>query len=421
MLWPSRTGYSSSKAESSSDHTCHRLPQPAVTMQPLIAVPVTLALVAYAHLKKKLTPSGIAAAVFTAAVHAYHPWNLPFVLLVVFFLIGTRVTKIKQDYKATLTLTSSGANNEGPRTHIQVFANSLIGTSLTWMHAHQLRRRERLFADTETKNPNSTLCFSWGPQVDLLVIGIVANYAVAAADTFSSELGILARSEPRLITDPARKVPRGTNGGVTLEGLAAGLLGSIIMSTTAIFFLPTCDDSTAGTVGGGVPWTAQQRAVFLVLIALWGLVGSIFDSWLGASFQRTVKDVRSGKVVEGEGGNRAMVSTDEGVKTKHSVVKDVTLKGEGPASVEKPEADAASSSAIDDTPSDVTSRAKYDPKDKHRTSSFGDSQPTRVVENGVDILDNNDVNFSMTFCMSLCAMALAGQYFGVPFNSISTV
>ncbi|KAM0333324.1 hypothetical protein ACHAQA_001985 [Verticillium albo-atrum] len=387
-------------------------------MQPQIAVPVTLALVAYAHLKKKLTISGIAAAIFTAAVHAYHPWNLPFVLLVVFFLAGTR---IKQNYKATLTLTSSGANNEGPRTHIQVFANSLIGTSLTWMHAHQIRRRERLFANPEAENPNATLCFSWGPQIDLLVIGIVANYAVAAADTFSSELGILARSEPRLITDPARKVPRGTNGGVTIEGLFAGLLGSIIMTTTAAFFIPTCDDTTAGAVGGGSPWTSQQRAIFLILTALWGVVGSIFDSWLGASFQRTVKDIRSGKVVEGEGGNRALVSADEGVTTKRSAIKDAALKGEGPASVEKPDTSAASSSAIDDTPSDVKSRAKYDPKDKHRTSSFGDSQPTRTVENGLDILDNNDVNFTMTFCMSLSAMALAGQYFGVPFNSISTV
>lgn len=63
-------------------------------MQLQIAGPVTLLLVVYAYFRKALTPTGILAAIFTAAVAALHPWNLPFTLLCVFFLTGTLATKV---------------------------------------------------------------------------------------------------------------------------------------------------------------------------------------------------------------------------------------------------------------------------------------------------------------------------------------
>jgi uncharacterized membrane protein len=69
-------------------------------MKAIIAVPATLALVYRAWSHNSLTPAGIFAAVVTAAAHAYHPWNLPFVLLCVFFLAGTRVTKVSLSCKA---------------------------------------------------------------------------------------------------------------------------------------------------------------------------------------------------------------------------------------------------------------------------------------------------------------------------------
>ena len=63
-------------------------------MHPYIAVPATLALVYRAYSRNSLTPLGIVVAALTAAVHAIHPWSLPFALLVVFFLAGTAVTKV---------------------------------------------------------------------------------------------------------------------------------------------------------------------------------------------------------------------------------------------------------------------------------------------------------------------------------------
>jgi uncharacterized membrane protein len=63
-------------------------------MKAIIAVPVTLAMVYRAWSHKSLTTAGIVAATFTAIAHAVHPWSLPFALLIIFFLAGTKVTKV---------------------------------------------------------------------------------------------------------------------------------------------------------------------------------------------------------------------------------------------------------------------------------------------------------------------------------------
>ncbi|KAJ9156069.1 Transmembrane protein 19 [Pleurostoma richardsiae] len=383
-------------------------------MKPIIAVPATLLLMYRAYSHKSLTPAGVAAAGLTAVAHAIHPWNLPFVLLSVFFLAGTRVTKIKKNVKAKLTIPSKGTSGgEGPRTHVQVFANSLVASVLSLLHAYQLHQRKLAIVKHHTI-PSGAFCFSWGG--DVLVIGIIANYAAVAADTFSSELGILARSQPRLITSPTlRKVPPGTNGGVTILGLFAGLVGSMLIVTASMFFIPLCDDNTAGKVGGGIAWTHSQRQVLMVGLTLWGLLGSVLDSVLGALFQRSVKDVRSGKIVEGEGGTRVLVSPSEGVgpssgveHSKRAEVMATLLHGEGKDAVENTDA-----SVVDDEHDDDTDHAKYDPKDKHRKPSFGDEKPSRAVESGWDLLDNNDVNFLMALTMSLSAMVVAASYWGI--------
>ncbi|KAI1411631.1 integral membrane protein DUF92-domain-containing protein [Hypoxylon sp. FL1857] len=387
-------------------------------MKAIIAVPATFALVYRAYSHKSLTPLGIFAAALTAAAHAIHPWNLPFVLLCVFFLAGTRVTKIKADVKAGLTLSSQGTTGgEGPRTHVQVLANSLMASILTLLHAYQLRtRRDAVVAHREI--PDGSFCYRWGG--DILVVGIIANYAAVCADTFSSELGILSRSSPRLITSLSlRKVPRGTNGGVTLWGLIAGLLGSMIIVAAALMFLPFCGEDTKGRIGGGESWTVGQKATLAWGLSIWGALGSLLDSFLGGWFQRSVRDVRSGKIVEGDGGVRVLTSNDVDSHAPERFEEKATagpkakvLHGEGANAVEKqpnpPQANLDGSSSKD----------PYDPKDKHRGAHFGDLKPTRVAESGWDLLDNNDVNFLMAFTMSVSAMALAGWYWNVPLDSI---
>ncbi|KAF5021577.1 hypothetical protein F66182_6381 [Fusarium sp. NRRL 66182] len=376
-------------------------------MRLLYALPATCALIYRAKSRNSLTPAGIFAATLTAIAHAYHPWNLPFVLLCVFFLAGTRVTHVKEEVKSHYTLRSKGTSGgEGPRTHVQVLANSLMASVLSLLHANQLRKREAAFADPNTPDPAGSLCFAWGG--DLLVVGIIANYAAVAADTFSSELGILSKGQPRLITSPTlRKVPRGTNGGVTLLGLGAGLLGSMTIITASIMFLPSCNEESSQTPAGGSPWTMLERRKFMGFMVLWGALGSVLDSFLGGLFQRSVKDVRSGKIVQGEGGNRVLVAESAQDASVHSTKK----------------AGIKSGSAIaddDDDDGDADARV-YDPQDKHRKPSFGDERPSRVIETGWDLLDNNDVNFLMAVTMSIGGMAVASWYWDVPIQSVMGV
>ncbi|ROW08160.1 hypothetical protein VPNG_06941 [Cytospora leucostoma] len=373
-------------------------------MKPSIAVPVLGLMIYRAYSKKSLTNGGLVAALLTGIAHAVHPWNLPFVLLCVFFLAGTRVTHVKEDVKAKLTLASKGSSGgEGPRNHVQVFANSLVASILSLLHTYQIRQRAAYVIQHQTA-PEGTFCFSWGG--DLLVVGIIANYAAVAADTFSSELGILSKRAPRLITSLTfRKVPPGTNGGVTLVGLAAGLFGSMIIVVASVVFLPFCNEYTAGKTGGGAPWTQPQRSVLMYGLTLWGALGSVLDSFLGAILQRSVRDVRSGKIVEGEGGVRVLISPSgkSALDFKRSDINDAV--------------DKASSSAVD-----VDEGAgSYEVKKKQRKASFGDEKPSRVVESGWDVLDNNGVNFLMAFTMSLGAMIIASWYWGEPLENILKV
>lgn len=123
------------------------------------------------------------------------------------------------------------------------------------------------------------------------------NYAAVAADTFSSELGILSKSKPRLITSPTlRVVPPGTNGGVTATGLLAGALGAFIVATTSALLIPFCSS------GSGLDLIS--KAQWVLGFTAWGTLGSLLDSFLGGMLQASVVDKRTGKVVEGTGGKK---------------------------------------------------------------------------------------------------------------------
>lgn len=88
--------------------------------------------------------------------------------------------------------------------------------------------------------------------------------AAAAADTWATEVGLLAHRQPRMITT-LRAVAPGTSGGVTPEGLLASLGGAAAVGLAA------------GASGGG--WRDVRRA------AIAGVGGSVVDSLLGATLQ----------------------------------------------------------------------------------------------------------------------------------------
>ena len=146
---------------------------------------------------------------------------------------------------------------------------------------------------------------------------VTSNYAAVAADTFSSELGILSRNRPRLLTSwNFREVPPGTNGGITFRGTMAGFLGAATIALTSVILLPFCYVGPTSRIGkllfggsqrgfeGGSGWGLQEQAAWVVAITLWGGFGSLLDSALGGWFQESVVDAKTGKVIEGTGGAR---------------------------------------------------------------------------------------------------------------------
>ena len=96
-------------------------------------------------------------------------------------------------------------------------------------------------------------------------VGALAAISAAFSDTLSSEIGLLSKRSPRLITT-FKKIKKGTDGGVTLLGLTAGFIGTLI---TALFF-----------------WLAKYPNKIIIIIALAGILGSVIDSYIGALIER---------------------------------------------------------------------------------------------------------------------------------------
>lgn len=265
------------------------------------------------------------------------------------------------------------------------------------------------------------------------------NYAAVAADTFSSELGILSNSQPRLITSlTLRKVPRGTNGGVTLTGIAAGSLGAFTIALTSLL-LPFCSLGSAdgrSRVGleGGKAWGINEKALWVFAITSWGTLGSILDSLLGGLLQASVVDKRTGKVVEGTGGQKVCftpkhftaltspaptfltyffyyycrkVLVHPGI-TSSSGVDDTSVRKVSDIRVTEDVANALTSRPS--ASSKESSRAEVPQQERERES--------RKIETGHDVLDNNAVNVLMAAIMSIGAIVVASYAWNVPVQSI---
>lgn len=115
------------------------------------------------------------------------------------------------------------------------------------------------------------LAHSFGNRIFL--IGGLAAVAVATADTWSTELRSIKKDSTYLITTFERVKP-GTDGGISLEGTIWALAGSALISGTAIYV-----------------FSLQLSVFFYIFIA--GFLGSVIDSYFGATFQRNNMSVGS--------------------------------------------------------------------------------------------------------------------------------
>lgn len=111
-------------------------------------------------------------------------------------------------------------------------------------------------------------------------IGFIGAIATVNADTWATELGVLSKTLPRLITT-GRVVPVGTSGGITLFGTAVALGGALLIGVLAYLF----EIIQSAIVNAGRFVFVSEETIFVGAIA--GLAGSLFDSVLGATIQAT--------------------------------------------------------------------------------------------------------------------------------------
>lgn len=253
------------------------------TVNPLIFVPIGLLLsagiAALAYWRGSLTRSGVAGAMLTGTLHFGFgglTWGL---ILIAFFASSTLLSKYKEREKEFVAARYAKG---GRRDFGQTLANGGIGAVLA-------------------------VCFNLHPTVWLFA-AFVGVMATVAADTWATELGVLSRHPPRLVTS-GRIVPAGTSGGITPLGLGATLAGGLAIGLVA-WGLPAAFGS-----GVGAWWVA-----LVGLVA--GLVGSLADSLLGATVQAQYRDT-AGMMTEREGGARirgAAWMTNDAVNLLASII-----------------------------------------------------------------------------------------------------
>jgi uncharacterized protein (TIGR00297 family) len=91
----------------------------------------------------------------------------------------------------------------------------------------------------------------------------IVSLAAANADTWASEIGSLSKRQPRLITT-WKIVESGTSGGVTLLGTTAAAGGAICIGIVSLCL-----------------WNNIQ----FIFVSLFGFLGSMIDTLLGAAYQ----------------------------------------------------------------------------------------------------------------------------------------
>lgn len=161
------------------------------------------------------------------------------VMLGAFFVLGVAATGHKKEYKVSMNLAQIV---DTTRTSGQVFANAAVAACCSVL-----------------------ILFFRNLELECQIL-LASSFASATGDTLSSELGnVYGRRYFNILT--CRRDKRGLNGVISLEGTLFGLGGSAAIATIYCLFFG---------------WS-----IVFIVITLAGLAGNIFDSLLGALFERT--------------------------------------------------------------------------------------------------------------------------------------
>jgi uncharacterized protein (TIGR00297 family) len=236
-----------------------------------------------AYQRKSLTAGGVAGAILTGTIIFGLGGIACGCLLVVFFVTASALSHYKGVRKRSI---AEQFDKGSQRDLGQALANGAVAalfalcSGLAWLAG--------------TSTVIIIFCFT-------AIIGALAS---ANADTWATELGVLSRSRPRLITDLSRVVEPGTSGGVTRDGTLAAAAGALVIGVINLFFMLLASVLGAGRVAWLLLYNAQVNlpgnlGLVLAVAALFGgVVGTLADSYLGATVQAMYFDTRRNRVTE---------------------------------------------------------------------------------------------------------------------------
>lgn len=212
-----------------------------------IALAISICFSILAFLIKWLTMDGaIAASLFGGIVLGFGDWPAA-VLILIFFLTSTLISqKSIVRVEETHHMYVERVRRDG----LQVWANGF------WFALFVLL----------------AFLVEW----PILWIGAAGSIAVAASDTWATELGSKRfRSETYLFSN-FRKVEPGTDGGISLPGTLGAVGGSLLIAAAAVYLY-------------SFSWVGGVVSIFAA-----GFSGCLLDSYLGATLQRKNKTISFG-------------------------------------------------------------------------------------------------------------------------------
>ena len=256
-----------------------------------LLVPVVISL---ASLRARfLTPSGSLAAVAVGCAVVWRGWG-PTGMLLAFFLAGSLATKVRQhDKEAAMpypeteeeeqarararamrdggatAATDAAAPAAAPRAKqvkrgrdaSQVLATGLVPAIICLLADYFPAYPELMVATGSGSDIGGSFSFlAAPPSRPLWFLTYLAFLSTCCGDTLASEIGMLSTQTPLMLWRRVR-VSRGVDGGMTLLGTAASVAGGALV----------------GCFGGSL--------FDVYLGAVYGCIGSLFDSILGTLLQ----------------------------------------------------------------------------------------------------------------------------------------
>lgn len=218
-------------------------------LPPLVAAALGPVVAAITWRAGMLTPSGAIAAAIVGSITALAGLDW-MALLLAFFLSSVLLGRVGRATKRARS--DAVIEKAGARDAWQVLANGALFTI-------------------------GALLAVLGRSTALTTAFALGALASAAADTWGTEIGMLARQAPRSILTLAPLEP-GMSGGVSAQGLAATAAGAITLALLARVLGWSMETVTAAALGG--------------------ITGALADSVIGAAAQQRRRSPATGKLTE---------------------------------------------------------------------------------------------------------------------------